>query len=197
MVGIAQGCPYSPLALNVRLHHAHDLGMAKAGFPLWLRYADNLTYGCGSVSEGNQIRERAAEMLAKAGFSLKGEDGPPADLRAGQTVELLGFKLKYQRERLVLELGPQAWNHLNQNLVKAHETTNPSEMAFQVIQGWMSAYGPAFENRRDEVSVRVLENAARYGFREIAFPEDVQRRLKKSYGKWLQAYQGHKKEALA
>jgi len=72
MVGIAQGCPYSPLALNVRLHHAHDLGMQRAGPPLWLRYADNLTYSCQSVPEGKQMRERARSLLEQAGLNLKG-----------------------------------------------------------------------------------------------------------------------------
>ena len=46
-VGIPQGNPLSPLALNVMLHHAHDLPLeADANFPPLFRYADNLAATC-------------------------------------------------------------------------------------------------------------------------------------------------------
>jgi hypothetical protein len=184
MVGIAQGCPYSPVALNVRLHHAHDLGMQKAGPPLWLRYADNLAYVSQSVPEGKQMREQARNLLEQAGFTLKGEAGPPVDLRQGQTVELLGFSLRHQEDHLTLSLGQQAWNKLHLHLEKAHQATDPTQTALQVVQGWIAAQGPALANWRD-ASVRVLETSTRYGFREIGLREDVARQMKKAYGAWL------------
>ena len=54
-VGIPQGSPLSPLALNVYLHHAHDLPLeADVTFPPFFRYADNLVYLCEGVPEGQR-----------------------------------------------------------------------------------------------------------------------------------------------
>src|SRR5262249_52560645 len=52
--GIDQGGPYSPTALNVLLNHHLDAPMTEhaKSKPLWHRYADNLVYLCGSVTEG-------------------------------------------------------------------------------------------------------------------------------------------------
>jgi RNA-directed DNA polymerase len=73
--GIEQGCPYSPTALNVRLHHAHDLGAEQGHYPSRFRYADNLVYLCRDVPEGNEVLARSQQLLELVGFTLKGEDG--------------------------------------------------------------------------------------------------------------------------
>ncbi|QGJ68629.1 Hypothetical protein PBC10988_2900 [Planctomycetales bacterium 10988] len=53
--GIPEGNNYSPHALNLLLHHVHDLPFTREGcFPFWYRYADNLTYVCQSESESRQ-----------------------------------------------------------------------------------------------------------------------------------------------
>src|SRR5205823_4356755 len=123
--GIDQGSPYSPTALNVRLHHAHDLGFVPGHHPSWFRYADNVVYLCQYVSEGNQALEHATSLLEKAGLSLKGKDGPPVDLRQGQKTQLLGFTLRHRDGRAEYGLGGEAWEGLEQDLVKAHEAVDP------------------------------------------------------------------------
>jgi retron-type reverse transcriptase len=107
--GIDQGSSYSPTALNVRLHHAHDLDLHQdRTFPPWFRYADNLVYLCLGVSEGHQAWEKARYLLTPAGFSLKGKDGPPADRRQGQQAPLLGFCLRRKKDELSYDLGKDA-----------------------------------------------------------------------------------------
>jgi hypothetical protein len=186
-VGIDQGGAYSPTALNARLHFAHDLDFDRDHHPFWYRYADNLVYLCQDVSEGEKMMEKARGLLVKAGFTLKGEDGPPTDLRQGNSVQLLGFTLSLhpQEGHLVLEIGKDAWSGLEQALERAHAEDNPPDTALAVIRGWINAYGPAFEGRwMSTIPQQVLDTATYYGFRELAHPEELKEWWMTSYQSW-------------
>jgi hypothetical protein len=144
-VGLDQGCPLSPTLMNVLLHVVLDGPLtAQPDNPLWLRYADNLCYPCHSVSEGHRAIRRVTELLSAAGLLLKGQDGPPINLRRqGARAHILGFTLSLQDDRFQYGLTSKAWQQLRRNLVKAHEAPNPTQTATQVAQGWLEAYGPA------------------------------------------------------
>ena len=61
------------------------------------------------MTEGNQALQRARALLQPAGLSLKGEDGPAANLqRRGARVEILGFQVSYRDGRLRYGLGKKA-----------------------------------------------------------------------------------------
>jgi hypothetical protein len=183
--GIGQGSPYSPTALNVRLHHALDLGVNQGHHPLrhYFRYADDLTFLRRSVSEGHQALSQARRLLEKDRFTLKGVGGTH-DLRAGQKAQLLGFLLSRRDGRLHLQPGRDAWKKLEQALVKAHETVNPAEAARTVVNGWVEAYGPAFEDWRATTLDRLLMMAARLGFREVTSPEGLADQCELAWRRW-------------
>jgi hypothetical protein len=181
-IGIDQGNPYSPTALNVRLHHAFDCQIALS-FPLCLRYADNLAYPCQSVSEGQEFLDCCSSMLAKAGFTLKGEDGLPIDLREGEA-QLLGFTLSVDDNQLRVDLGMEAWNKLSQTLLDGHQAEDPSSHARQALDGWINAFGPAFANVRDDILNRIFQIAVRLGYREIASVDNLSRQMKSSGNRW-------------
>jgi hypothetical protein len=182
--GISQGSPYSPTALNVRLHHALDLGANQGHHPLrYFRYADDLTFLRRSVSEGRQALSHASRLLEKSGFALKaGAD--VQDLRAGQKAQLLGFLLSRRDGKLGLEPGKHAWTKLELALAKAHETVNPTETARLVVNGWVEAYGPAFEDWRVTTLNRLLRMAAKLGFREVTSPEGLADRCELAWRNW-------------
>jgi hypothetical protein len=183
--GIEQGNAYSPTCLNVRLHHAHDLAFGQGRTnPSWLRYADNLVYLTRDVPEGLQVLQQSQALLQSSGFTLKGEDGPPANLKEGQGAHLLGFLISYRDRQVVYGLDEGAWTGLKQALERSHECPNPSVSATQAIQGWIGAYGPAFEGTRREVPERVLRTAASYGFRELATPEGLWKEWRSSWERW-------------
>jgi hypothetical protein len=183
--GIDQGSPYSPTALNVRLHHALDLGVMQGHHLLRLfRYADNVTWLCRSMSEGHQALNHARQLLEPAGFTLKGEDGI-RDLRQGQTAHVLGFTLsRRDGHHLQLDLGKDAWTKLEQNLVKAHDTQDPSATAESVVGGWLAAFGPAFENWRTGTLNRILQTGRRMGFREIGSRDHLADLCETAWRRW-------------
>ncbi len=166
--GIAQGCPLSPLALNVVLHRLHDapLGADTVGTPPWYRYADNLAYLCSGVPEGHEVLDRVRGLLAAAGLQLKGADGPPVDLRAGEA-QLLGFRLTLRGDRLRLRLGEGAWDRLALALIEAHEGPDPPRTARAVARGWIESHGPAFESGPEIARAveRLMRDGAMQGFR--------------------------------
>jgi RNA-directed DNA polymerase len=170
--GIDQGSAYSPTVLNVRLHHTHDLEVNQGQRPLWLRYADNLVYLCQSVSEGWQALNKARQLLEQAGFTLKGEDGPPADLRRGRA-QLLGFELNCKNGAPQFQIGKKAWKKLEENLLQAHKETNPTNIATAVLQGWITSQGPAFESLRTRILNRMLSTIIRLGFRELGSRQTI------------------------
>lgn len=164
--GIDQGNAYSPTALNLRLHHAHDLGVHQGLHPPWFRYADNLVYSCQGVPEGQQALDTARQLLGQAGFALKGTDGPPVDLRQGEKAQLLGFTLCRKNDALHFDLGNKAWTKLDQSLIRSHTTENPTENAIQVVRGWITSYGPAFEKLRMKTLRRIRSVIIHQGFHE-------------------------------
>ena len=184
-VGIAQGDPYSPTVLNVVLHDVHDLPFARDHRdPLIYRYADNLVYLCTSVPDGQQALDQSRALLTHAGLALKGEDGPPIDLRDGGKVEILGFTLRLEGGQPRLGLGKRAWTGLGQDLLKAHESTNPPEAARAIVRGWLDDRAPAFEGSTDTAVRRTRDHAARLGFRELSSQEELRRLVTNALGRW-------------
>jgi hypothetical protein len=108
------------------------------------------------------------QALAAAGLAVKGENGGrPVDLKRGGQLQLLGFILFRQGGRLRFKLGPDAWDALEKNLLAAHAAERPSAIAQAVLEGWVAAHGPAFQRRQERLVDRLLQLAARCGFREV------------------------------
>lgn len=133
--------------------------------PLWFRYADNLCRLNESVPEGEQALAAIRQLLSPLGMSLKGEDGA-SDLRT-RKAQLLGFSLKYRDEKLVYGLGKRARDQLRRGLEDAYGEQNPNTSALEVLRGWVSSYGPAFETGGIDPE-EVLTIAAEYDFRARA-----------------------------
>jgi RNA-directed DNA polymerase len=188
-IGIDQGSAYSPTALNIYMHYAHDIWIIQSHLLFW-RYGDNLVYLCRNKPEGYQVLDYAGNLLAKADLALKGEDaaepgsGPVVDLQKGQKPELLGLQLLLQGGRLIHGLGKMARLQLTASLKEAHEAENPALAAQQAVLGWAEAYGPAFPSLGNDTLYRVLKVVAQLGFREVCSPNELGRRCKSSYRRW-------------
>jgi len=189
-VGIPQGNPLSPLALNVMLHHVHDLPLeGDRDFPPLFRYADNLCYLCEGVPEGQQALDRVRRLLAHAGLALKGADGDPVDLREGGSASLLGFRLSMHEDRLRLELGEDALeDDMARCLIAAHDDPDPHRAARTALRGWIASHGPALGDLTETDLEEILRTAARHGFRELASREELSDWCTASHARWWVRY---------
>jgi|GEM_PF-1866478 len=170
--GIDQGGCYSPLAMNVFLHHSYDIPMAESLFhPYWARYVDNLVYLAQDVPQGRKALQMSAQLLEPYGLRLKGEDGI-FDLERGACPNLLGFKVAWKNGKLQYRLSSQSWDQLSAELRQLHKGERAPERATATIRGWVQAMGPAFEGG-DDVSDRLLRLSASLGFREAATESDI------------------------
>jgi hypothetical protein len=151
--------------------------------PHWLRYADNLVFATRSVTEGAQILDRARWLLEMAGHTLKGEDGPPVDLRTGEA-QLLGFTLSLRDDRLHLGLDEASWQQLNRDLEQAHEAEDPPTAAHRAVEGWLTCFGAAFDSSGATDLEKVYRVAAEQGFRELTAPGALRERINGSRRRW-------------
>jgi hypothetical protein len=158
-------------------------GTGAVDHPRWLRYADNLVYAVRSVTEGHQILDRARQLLKPAGYTLKGEDGPPVDLRTDEA-QLLGFTLSLRNNRLHLGLGEASWRQLARDLEQTHEAEDPPTTAHRAVEGWLACFGAAFESSGATDLERVYRVAATLGFRELTAPGTLHERIYGSRRRW-------------
>lgn len=169
-IGLAQGSPISPTAMDLLLHHVLDLVMAdRARNTPSFRYVDNLAYLCSDVSEGTRVLSIANEVLEEAGFQLKREDGEPQDLRDPEYNKvLLGLIPRWQNGLLTFSIPESAFETLAVGLQIANEASSPAENALRRCTGWLQAQGPALmRNVEQEVVDRVVDMARHAGFRNV------------------------------
>ncbi|WP_439627014.1 reverse transcriptase domain-containing protein [Gemmata sp.] len=182
--GMPQGNNYSPTGLNGLFHDYLDVPAAGTlKHPLWNRYADNVCRLCRSVAEGEQALAAIRQHLAPLGMSLKGEDGV-FDLKNGDEAQLLGFTLSLGEKKLTHGLGKRARGQLRRGLERAHETGHPDQTARRALEGWITSCGPAFETGEADVAT-ILSDAAEYGFRELATPQEVRRLAQEARDAWI------------
>jgi len=184
-VGIDQGSALSPLLLNVALHHGLDLPFSRlAAYPPWLRYADNVVYLARSAHEGATATQAAQRLLDPMGMTLKGTDGEPVDLLAGEKAKVLGFEVRWEQDQAHYDLTEANWDSLKMKLSNAHTHSHP-RAAMEAVKGWMAACGPALEGKQDTpVLDKILEIAAEVGHRELPYRQ-LKRYLQSSLDRWV------------
>ena len=175
LIGLEQGSPYSPVAMDLLLHHLLDAELdARSRTTPLFRYVDNLTFLCSDVSEGIRVLALASELVEQSGFHLKGEDGEPQDLRDPSfNRKVLGLIPRWQNGRLAFSIPVASYDDLEQGLRMANAARRPSDSAIRRCRGWLQSLGPALTKsvERDVVG-RVIDMARHAGFREV-IPQDL------------------------
>jgi RNA-directed DNA polymerase len=170
LIGLEQGSPYSPIAMDLMLHHVLDseLEARSRNTPL-LRYVDNLTFLCNDVREGVRTLAIARELVEHVGFQLKGADGEPQDLRdPSYDRTVLGLIPSWQDGRLTFSIPETAFGHLAEGLRFANEALKPSDNALRRCRGWLQMLGPALTRSAErEVVGRITDMARQAGFRSV------------------------------
>ncbi len=173
LTGLDQGSPYSPVAMEALLHGCLDAALEARypGYPLLLRYVDNLTFVCKTECDGRQIVEAVSEILAYTDFSMKGKDGAPHDIRdPNYNTRVLGLIPRWQEGALQFRIPESGFENLRQSLHQSMNHPHPSKWIVMVVRGWIDAVGPALTKKAvPEVKDRVMLILRQEGF--AGFPE--------------------------
>ena len=160
--GLAQGSPYSPVAMELLLHNCLDqrLDANGPGNPFEFRYVDNLVFICRNESEGARVLERCNDLLSGLNMNLKGQDGPPRDIRDPEfECPILGLITGWNDDRMTFRIPESAFEKLEDGIAVACLRTNPVTVTKAVIKGWLrSGVAPALTN---EESPGILERVVR------------------------------------
>lgn len=143
-IGIGQGSPYAPIAVENLLHNTLDKGFGTLHpeTPLY-RYVDNLNALVREIDIGQEIRKSWASMLATAGFQLKGEGKTVIDLRDTHSTKVLGLIPRWFNNQLNFEIPESAIKRLGENLETAHLNDDPQRSSKLIVTGWIRSCGPA------------------------------------------------------
>lgn len=192
LTGLDQGSPYSPVAVDVLLHHILDIVLeARSRNTPQFRYVDNLTYLCRDVREAANVLSIARELVGRSGFQLKGADGEPQDLRdPSYSRVVLGLTPRWQDGRLSLSIPEKAFDNLAEGLRYANEADRPSDNAPRRCRGWLQSLGPALTNAATpEVVNRVVDMARLEGFRNVT-RRDLFTVAQRARGSWHRVLEG-------
>lgn len=188
MIGLDQGSPYSPIAMELLLHACLDTELETRcqGYPLLLRYVDNLTFVCTSEREGQEILQVTEEILAPQGLTLKKQDGIPQDIRDPEfNTTVLGLTPYWQDGQLKFKIPESTYEDLTQGFINAMNQAKPTLTAELVAKGWMEAMGPALtKSVTSEVIDRILTISRRCGFREIS-QRELRETASKARRRWI------------
>jgi len=191
VLGLSQGNPLAPIAFNLFLHEILDWYYLQGHTePHWFfRYSDNLVTLSLCAPESRRARARLEEIFAPHGYRLKTESPEGerihADLRAGETTQLLGFVLSQHEGELDFDVGPDRWAHLESNLQECHTHANPYHRAVQTLSGWVTSAAPALTPRRfDAITSRIMEITRAYDLREVR-EKSVRSQMTYAHGQWV------------
>lgn len=183
--GLAQGDPLSPLLMNLCLHFVLDLPLAsRSTTPSYLHYADNVHLAARTMAEGQEALGLCSTLLSQHGMSLKGCDGPPVDLREhGTSATILGYQISAGTDRLSLSVSPAAWEELHEEIRDSHSSDDPPRHAWDVIRGWIAAWGLTFENAA-VVTGRIHQLLGRSGIHEGPNAREIAAWIESSRDTW-------------
>lgn len=142
-IGIPQGDAFAPTALNLMLHHDHDIPASREPKLDWYRYADNLVRLHASPSDAETSLDVMKDHLQETGFQLKHVPDRITDL-SKKAVTLLGYRIRWKEDHLEVSFPDLAWNFLAQKLEDVVRSPAPHTSASLTVSGWIRAYGPAF-----------------------------------------------------
>ena len=185
-VGLSQGSPYSPTAMEAFLHHQLDSIMeGQTPFtPLLFRYVDNLMYLCSDEEQGRQILERASDTLDPFKMRLKPTALDIIDIRANHNVSTLGFIVNWTNGRPNFSIPEDAYESLERKVIQAMSMCDHQKVVKHLVLSWIRSKGPALTKATAlSVSDKLIDTCNTAGFRSIQRHE-IRDTAKIAYRQW-------------
>jgi RNA-directed DNA polymerase len=154
--GTPQGGVISPLLLNVALHGLEEAagvryigsgvsaGVAKAGSPVVVRYADDLVALCHSQEQAQHVQARLSEWLAPRGLTFNQDKTKIVSLTDG--FDFLGFNVRRYHGKLLIKPSKAAIKRIRSILsveMRILRGSNaPAVLAkiVPIVRGWAAYY---------------------------------------------------------
>lgn len=186
--GLAQGGPVSPLLANIHFDAHLDAAWYRRhpGVPL-LRTADDLMICASNETQANMLHEQLGEIArSTAGTPLKGGDESGVhDVRSGEGVDWLGFRIQMVDGDLTVTIGQRAWWNLRDQLTACSKSIDVAVHQQATILGWIDQAGPAYRHEPHEVfSARLRDVVDESGAVLTLTDDDVIRRLRSAHARY-------------
>jgi len=171
--GIRQGGSLSSLLLNAYLHRTLDqwwlerhpeAPLIRVADDLLLQFADST----GIMDAVSDLRNR----LRGCGLATKGY--LPTDLRSGQAVEWLGYRISLAGDLAVCRVAERAWSSLRDGLWLTLDEPDSILLARNSVLQWLAQLGPISAMEMDmAVTPRLMEMVSALGLCESLDRQDV------------------------
>ena len=182
--GLAQGCPISNFAFNAAMKTIFTNPIGDPEKVHRLQYADNHVFVSKTAAEGDRAVMLAEQSLQHADMGLKPHAGPVDLQEPGTQLEIMGVRVSRGTTGLRFAVGETAWNGLARDLREASGRENPPALAREIVLGWVTSYGPAFESVGDETIGRIDRVLAESGHREGPTHEEIDRAIGSGIASW-------------
>jgi RNA-directed DNA polymerase len=154
--GTPQGGVISPSLLNVALHGLEEAagvqyigsgvnaGVAKAGSPVVIRYADDLVALCHSQEQAQHVQAQLAEWLAPRGLTFNHDKTKVVSLETG--FDFLGFNVRRYHGKLLIKPSKTAIKRIRSRLSVEMRILRGSNAPavlgkiVPIVRGWAAYY---------------------------------------------------------
>lgn len=187
--GLRQGGAASPELMALYAHYFIVLPWKRRfpDIPICV-FSDDILILCTNKAQARAADECLRQILRPTGLRLKHSfETAVCDLRQGAKTSWLGFDVSKADESVSFQIMDDSWDRLRKKLGRAHRQSYSQHRAKRIVTGWLRERGAVFQWRDiDDVVLRVIRTARRFGFEEIG--QTVE--LKEICGKGLQRWQG-------
>ncbi len=186
LVGLDQGNPFSPTAMELMLHNRLDVPLQRGqkANTSRFRYVDNILSLHHDAQTGINHLARVNQILSEHQMVLKGQD-QPIDLRdLSHRHAVLGFLPYWVDDQLEFRIPNGVYGELRQKLEEADRHANASELAWSIVMGFIHSHGCCLSERNAvDVKERLAQVLCETGFWEMGGCLDAT--ITKAYQKWL------------
>ena len=144
-----------------------------------------------TAAEGDRAVMLAEQALHRADMGLKPHAGLVDLQEPDSQLEIMGVRVSRGTTGLRFAVGETAWNGLARDLREASGRENPPALAREIVLGWVTSYGPAFESVGDETKGRIDRVLAESGHREGPTHEEIGKAIGSGMASWEKVQTRH------
>lgn len=139
--GLAQGCPYSPAAMEVTLRSVLDEKWRTVAYQ-W-HYADNFTFLCDGPYQGRELIEEFGAAIRNMGVRLRETGCAHVARERSHQVPVLGLCPTWNDGKCTWSIPSSTWRRLGNELDECQSYAEPHRAAHHLVHGFIAAIGPA------------------------------------------------------